>query len=947
MNSIAVYYQNVRGLNTKIGDFSNAVASSNFDILAITETWLDVHIDSAELFTDAYNVFRSDRQYSRLGVSRGGGVLLAVGSAFKSSSLDLEDSPFRDLHSVDIVGARVLLGGGNLLVICVYVPPNFTIAQYESLFDALGSIRDIYCSDVLILGDFNLTNYAAERLLTSPSGGLKSLNNFLQLSNFQQCNLITNHNDRILDFVICSVECIVERAVDTLIDEDSHHPALVAIMPLSSPRLKRTEHGTHGSFSWNFRKGNFVLLYQLLSEVDWRTLYMFDDVDAACDSLYEQLVSLFDCTVPKTRFHRRTYPPWFNGAIIHNVGVKQKLWSRFKRSRDPDMLSLYKSHRSALKREIRGAHAAYINLLEENISSDPTNFWRYLSTRRGSSNTPSTLMVDGDCLTDPQSIANAFARYFRDSYVVSTEMSADSESLGPQGEHMLNISFFTVEEVTTALKKLKGKLTAGPDSVPSFLLKDCGSVFAKPLTFIFNLCLRKATFPSQWKLSKLCPLHKKGKTTEVSNYRPITIINNFGKVFEAALYTKIYGFFREQLVGCQHGFVAGRSTVTNLFCITQFIADSIDNRLQCDVVYTDFSKAFDRLDHGILLAKLDKIGFSPELVSFFKSYLYDRNQYVSFHGSRSVLIPVTSGVPQGSILGPLLFNIFINDITHSFDGHVHSLLYADDLKLYSRVRSLDDCICLQRNLERVALWCRNNRLYLNSDKCYVLSYGLSQQQILFNYSIDDSVLARPEKICDLGVVFDPKLSFSEHINTTVAKAFKMLGFIVRNCRHFVRNDTLVLLYNTYVRSHLEYASVIWEPYYDVHINSLERVQRRFLKYLSFKSSGVYPSIGFPHDLLLRQHNFESLSTRRQRVLLIFLHKVLSGKIDCLCIRQQLQLNTPRDASRHALFFYPPTPRTNKLKYSPLHRLCSSYDRVCHRFNIYDCTVATIRDLDLN
>ena len=334
------------------------------------------------------------------------------------------------------------------------------------------------------------------------------------------------------------------------------------------------------------------------------------------------------------------------------------------------------------------------------------------------------------------------------------------------------------------------------------------------------------------------------------------------------------------------------------------------------------------------------------MIHFFKSYFTGRRQYVSFNGSKSVLIPVTSGVPQGSILGPLLFNIFINDITCELNDDIHCLLYADDLKLYSNVSSVNDCAHLQQNLEKVVHWCQLNKLHLNPEKCLVQSYGLSQQRFIFDYYISGSVLSRLETVCDLGVVFDSKLSFVDHINFTIAKALRMLGFIIRNCRDFVGIGTLVLLYDTYVRSRLEYASIIWEPGYEVHIRSLEAVQRRFLKYLSFRSERVYPNIGFPHDVLLRQHGFESLCIRRQRALLIFLHNLLHGKIDCPDIVRQLQFNTPRPASRHALFFYPPTPRTNILKYSPLHRMCRSYDRVCHQIDIFSCSVASIKKCNL-
>ena len=211
---------------------------------------------------------------------------------------------------------------------------------------------------------------------------------------------------------------------------------------------------------------------------------------------------------------------------------------------------------------------------------------------------PYTFTINGEDSSDPQLIADAFAQFFAGYYITSGPRLIGCSQF-VNSSSVLDIPSFSEGEVLASLKRLKGKLTAVPDMIPSFLLKDCSLVFARPLTALFNLCLSTETFPDGWKLSKLTPIHKKGSKCEVQNYRPITIINNFSKVFEMVLHERISTFFRDQLVDCQHGFVSGRSTVTNLCCITQYLSESIDDKHQCDVIYTDFSKAFDQLDHGI------------------------------------------------------------------------------------------------------------------------------------------------------------------------------------------------------------------------------------------------------------------------------------------------------------------------------------------------------------
>lgn len=942
--AISLYYQNVRGLNSKLADFYNGTIAVGFDIYAITETWLDSGVANGEIFDQSYEVFRSDRNFHRLGLSRGGGVLLAVKSDFKPLHISLS-SAFEELPSVDVAAARLNVGTGTLMLCCVYVPPNLPVSQYVSLFDAFCSLDTLLESKVLIVGDFNLPAYYERHSLPHPPGSVVALNDFMELFHFQQLNSILNSNQRLLDLVISDMDCSVLAAAVPLLDEDSHHPAMVIYLPISPGFSASICPSASNPYNWNFKKGNLNLLYQLLLGMNWDCLTNFNDVDNAVGYVYDELNHLFDLTIPKTRRQLRIYPPWFNGWIIRRIQLKKKLWKKYRVSGQESDLARYRQLRSSLKGDIRRAHSDYLKLLEERISLNPSDFWKHLLSKKGAS-MPSGFNISGEVVSDVSQIAGAFANYFRNSYRNSSILE-DVSALTPIHDQLLTIESFTEDEVLGALNKLKGKLTAGPDQIPSFILKDCRSVFVRPLTIIFNLCLKSSVFPELWKVSKLCPIHKKGDRAAIENYRPISLVNNFSKVFEQLLFDRISAFFQLQIVDHQHGFMKGRSTVTNLFCFTQFVSTTLDERAQCDTIYTDFSKAFDQLDHGILLSKLRSSGFSTNLVRMLRSYLVDRKQFVLLRGHKSDLISASSGVPQGSVLGPLLFNIFVNDIGCDLDADVHYLLYADDLKLYSRINSYDDCLRLQSSLDRIFDWCVTNNLCLNVDKCYVVSYSLLQDTAKYNYTVGNSTLSRPQTVRDLGVIFDHKLSFVDHIDRTVASAYRFLGFIIRNSHDFQNSETLILLYNAYVRSRLEYASIVWEPCYEVHIDHIERVQRRFLKFLSFKSTGVYPYIGFPHDVLLRLHNSHSLQARRQFKLLSFLHGLLEGRINCTVILDMLQYNTPRPASRKADFFYLPTPRTNKLKFSPLYRLCDAYNRIHSQIDIFSCTVASLNQIILN
>jgi hypothetical protein len=368
------------------------------------------------------------------------------------------------------------------------------------------------------------------------------------------------------------------------------------------------------------------------------------------------------------------------------------------------------------------------------------------------------------------------------------------------------------------------------------------------LHFLYNLILTTSVYPCLWKVGKICPIFKSVKKNIISNYRPVTILPHISKVFESIIYSYIYTNVQNVISEHQHGFFRGRSTSTNLSCISHFISAALDKNTQVDVIYTDFSKAFDRIDHNILLNKLRHFGFSDSLLNLFESYLSDRFCYVNVLGFYSARLVVNSGVPQWSNLGPLLFLLFINDIVEIFSLNV--LLFADDVKLYSTIRDISDCMRLQSNVDVLYGWCRSNGLPLNRNKCYILSFPRKTKPLMFDYRIGNALLTRCFTFKDLGVTFDAQFTFNEHVDIIVASSVKTLGFIIRSCKRFRSESCLRALYFTLVRSKLEYCSIVWSPIYRRGVDALESVQRKFAKYLLFKLIAEFPPRGTPNSVFL-------------------------------------------------------------------------------------------------
>lgn len=472
----------------------------------------------------------------------------------------------------------------------------------------------------------------------------------------------------------------------------------------------------------------------------------------------------------------------------------------------------------------------------------------------------------------------------------------------------------------------------GPDNIPSFLVKDCISCLCQPLSFIFNLILTNAVYPAAWKVSKVYPVFKSGDKTNIQNYRPIANICNFSKLFECILSDVLYSHFSSLTIAEQHGFIRGKSTLTNLCEFVQNLSSALDARLQVDVVYTDMSKAFDTVDVDILLSKLDSIGLCDNLIKLFHSMLHGRRQFVEYRNVKSAQFNTPTGVTQGSILGPLLFNIYINSVKEQLSCPF--LLYADDLKIFNVINSESDCVALQKSIDSFVQWCSHNRLTVNITKCCVLTCSRKISNFTFDYNINGIILEKRSRVRDLGVVIDSQLSFSPHIEKICEDALKMLGFVKRNTRGFVNIDTLLSLYYCYIRNKLEYCSLVWSPHYDNHVNALERVQRRFLKYLYFVKYHAYPVQNYPQCVLLATFSQSALADRRCYSSVLFLYKLVDGTFVSQPLLQMLKFQIPRPASRYTtLFSYEVTSTMHHFN-SPLYTAVRNYNKYNQTLDLF-------------
>lgn len=356
-----------------------------------------------------------------------------------------------------------------------------------------------------------------------------------------------------------------------------------------------------------------------------------------------------------------------------------------------------------------------------------------------------------------------------------------------------------------------------------------------------------------------------------------------------------------------------------------------------------FRKAFDKVDHELLLNKIAFNGIRGNLLRWFHSYITNRSQKVVINGYHSNFTQVTSGVPQGSILGPLLFNIYINDIGKCFQYTKH-LMYADDLKIYKSIASINDCLLFQQDLDRLTDYCYNNKLQLSLPKCHYLNFTKNKHIVSYAYNLCQAPLQKVTSIKDLGITLDHKLHLDLHIEKIINKAYQLYGFIMRSTQDFKRVASYLCLYKALVRSQLEYAVSVWYPFYNKYVDMIENVQRRFLRGMHYRCYGYY----LPYDQLLNKYKLLTLSSRRQYLEAMNLFKIVRNKLDCIDLNNLLCYLVPRTIHRRRVcagkLFAVGHSRTNTGLRSPVRRMVANYNKNFVHIDIFTCTMGQFKSL---
>lgn len=807
-------------------------------------------------------------------VSRG--VLLYIRDDVAASVIILQ-SKFNDY-----VTASIKIGDSKLLLCNIYRSPNSSLENDENLTNLIKEISGVNKNNLLITGDFNFPDI--EWKLWESVTGSRQSKAFLKAL---QDNFLMQHVDvptrvrgldtpHLLDLVITDNQFIDSIEYLAPLGKSDH-----SILMITCDLNVSSSENVHNEHRLNYNKGDYNKLNAFL-DIDWDLEFSKcdDDVNKMWNKFVDRInsgIALYIPTIGKfDEIKQKKWKKPLNKGTRINIKQKKKLWKQFIRNRDPLVKIWYNEMTNKVRALTRNQDIVEQNEVASFCKNNPKKFWSYVKRKmkqKSKIGVLKTIDADGNMkeVTADADIAEVLNTFFASVFTV--EANKVTDDIHPRNiQHKMSDLIITESDIKQRLSKLNTNKSPGPDTLHPRIFFETKEIIAYPLLYIFKYSMLKCEIPKDWATANISAIHKKGSKSEANNYRPVSLTCVACKLLESIIRDYLVNYFKQNNLfsNRQYGFIKGRSTVLQLLTMLDDWTDKLENGGQIDVIYTDFEKAFDKVPHSRLLNKLRGYGISEALIGWISSFLIDRMQRVRVNGSFSRWVPVLSGIPQGTILGPLLFVIYINDIEDSSLQSSNLFLYADDVKMYKHCNDIGDASRLQADLRVIENWSETWLMKLNINKCKVITYSRNEP-IEFNYYINGIKLDRVHTFKDLGVTFDTKLKFTNHVNNVVNKANSVLGVIKRNFQ-YLSKESFVTLYKAMVRSHLEYAVSVWSPLYQEDVKNLERVQKRATKLIRELKD-------LPYRERLIELKLPTLKFRRIRGDMIELFKIMTNIYD--------------------------------------------------------------------
>ena len=853
----SIVHYNIQSVTNKI-DLIGAELN-NFSVICLTETWLNDHTANDSISLDGYKLYRRDRG----GDNHGGICVYTKDNVFSRRRNDLE------LPNIECIWIEITVHHRKFLLGTFYRPPNSPAQTLSSIEDSIGLAFDSNINDVFITGDFNL-----DTLKNTSNQNISAIcQQFGVTQMIVEPTHFTEHSSSIIDLILTSNKnsILLGGVGEPFLDQNIRYHCPVYFV-LNFHKNVAPAFYRHIML---FDRGDYQSLSRDIRETDWESLKS-NDIDIYASNITNRISELADKHIPNKKVKiRQSDPSWLTNEAKKLIRKRKRLFKKFKRTKNITDYDNYKHFRNKTTTEIRKLKQQETDKLAAKLCNNdigPRDWWKTLKQfiKPGQSSSVPPLYKDNINYTEEGDKATLMNNFF----VAQSELDETQATLPPDitlPEHSLNFLSSSPFKVETMLKSLQLGKATGPDAINNRVLKELAKPLSFPLSDLFNFSLTSGKVPLIWKVAIVTPIFKKDDPSVVSNYRPISLLSTVGKVLEKIVHKHLFNFIRDNniLTTLQSGFVPGDSTVNQLVDIYNTFCHSLDQGKEVRAVFCDISKAFDRVWHRGLLYKLESAGISGSLLLWFKDYLNDRKQRVVLPGSASSWAFIKAGVPQGSILGPLLFLIYINDIVD--DIHSCIRLFADDTSLYiivdNPISAADE---LNADLAKIHAWAVRWLVSFNPAKSESMILSRKHNKPFHPLlSMNQNLINNVNSHKHLGLTFSQDCSWHDHLELVKTKAWLRIN-IMRRLKFQLDRKSLQTIYISFIRPLLEYADVVWDNCTQQEANELEKIQNEAARIVT--GATKLASI----QSLLSDTGWESLTSRREKHKLVLFYKMINS-----------------------------------------------------------------------
>ena len=901
-------FLNIVSLPKNIDEINFSMTNKFIDLIAFNETRLDANITDNMINLDGYDIVRKDRSRN------GGGVCIYLRSSINYKVRNDLVPTELEAVCVEIIKPH----SKPFLVTTVYRPPS-ALSEFFDHFEKLIKAVDNENKDMYILGDLNCNMLKTNNDSNIPTKKIKSLYELYQLTQLiDEATRITPTTTSLIDHIVTNMP---EKISDSGVIHTgiSDHSLVFAIRKISI--VTKQENTLEIRNMKNFDEGKFI---EELLKQHWEYVYFFADDPNAMWEIWKNLfLEVLDKHAPlQQKKIRSKKVPWITSDIKKLMNTRDK--KAILTNHENDWLN-FKTARNKVNIELRSAKKDYYSSKIAGQKINPKKAWKSINNLLGRQNKPTVvneLNVGEQNLTSPEDIAEGFNEYFSN---IGPDLASKIDYSNSNFETYVKIAQsefaafqpVTVSHVSHLLHGLSNNKATGIDKISSKIIKLAAPVISDSLTLIFNQAITLSSFPDEWKVARVMPLYKNGQRSIPGNYRPISVLPAISKIMERILYDQLYNYLTkfELLSDSQFGFRKFHSTASALLDCTNDWYVNLDRKMFNLVVLIDLKKAFDTVDHQILLNKLELYGIKGQALTLLKSYLTNRNQKCQIKNSFSSERLIKCGVPQGSILGPLFFLLYINDLPHCLNK-TKPRLFADDTNLTASANSMTDLeTAVNSDLENLRKWLIANKLSLNVAKTEFMLIG--SKPMIKNISdscpnvyIENIQIKQVHECKTLGVTIDQHLSWKSNTENICKKVTAGISAI-RRIKPFVDQDTLILIYNTIVRPYFDYCCEVWDVFGETQSKRLQKLQNRAARIILNISNDV------DYTIALRTLGWEPLQTERKKTKARMMYKLLNkmgpkSLTNLFSFKSEKTNYHLRDVSSG---LYLPKPRTNSMKNS--------------------------------